>query len=101
MNDPLGSWTIIVRATDTNGNSGTSLPVTVTVTKSDLFVDAMVTYNSKGIPSTSFSSGDTLYSYFRIKYSGSSGGCLASGQYAGFGQNPARRTGCTPTAVPS
>ena len=32
MNDQLGSWTIIVLATDTNGNSGTSLPVTVTVT---------------------------------------------------------------------
>src|SRR6266705_2152079 len=61
MNDPLGSWTIIVKAKDTNGNSGTSLPVTVTVTKSDLFVEAMITYNSKGIPSTSFSSGDTLY----------------------------------------
>src|SRR5712692_5268752 len=29
MNDPLGSWTLTVGATDTNGNSGTSLPVTV------------------------------------------------------------------------
>src|SRR5713101_4813717 len=81
MNDPLGSWTLAVGATDTNGNSGTSLPVTVTVTKSELFVDAMVTYNSKGIPSASFSSGDTLYPYFRIKYSGSSGAFLASVQY--------------------
>src|SRR5213080_238590 len=88
MNDQLGSWTIIVLATDTNGNSGTSLPVTVTVTKSELFVDAMVTYNSKGIPSTSFSSGDTLYPYFRIKYSGSSGGFLASGQYVVSVKNP-------------
>jgi len=99
MNDPLGSWTIIVLATDTNGNSGTSLPVTVTVTKSELFVDAMVTYNSKGIPSTSFSSGDTLYPYFRIKYSGSSGGFLASGQYVVFVKNPSGITVANLTAV--
>src|SRR2546427_13244371 len=99
MNDPLGSWTIIVRATDTNGNSGTSLPVTVTVTKSELFVDAMVTYNSKGIPSTSFSSSDTLYPYFRIKYSGSSGGFLASGQYVVFVKNQSGITVANLTAV--
>lgn len=99
MNDQLGSWTIIVQATDTNGNSGTSLPVTVTVTKSELFVDAMVTYNSKGIPSTSFSSGDTLYPYFRIKYSGSSGGFLASGQYVVSVKNPSGITIANLTAV--
>ena len=99
MNDQLGSWTIIVQATDTNGNSGTSLPVTVTVTKSELFVDAMVTYNSKGIPSTSFSSGDTLYPYFRIKYSGSSGGFLASGQYVVSVKNPSGITVANLTAV--
>src|SRR5438876_8072846 len=99
MNDQLGSWTIIVLATDTNGNSGTSLPVTVTVTKSELFVDAMVTYNSKGIPSTSFSSGDTLYPYFRIKYSGSSGGFLASGQYVVSVKNPSGITIANLTAV--
>ncbi len=99
MNDPLGSWTITVGATDTNGNSGTSLPVTVTVTKSELFVDAMVTYNSKGIPSTSFSSGDTLYPYFRIKYSGSSGAFLASGQYVVSVKNPSGVTVANLTAV--
>src|SRR3989441_8519768 len=70
MNDPLGSWTIIVKARDTNQNSGASLPVNVTIAKSDLFVDAMVTYNSKGVPAASFSTGDTVYPYFRIKYSG-------------------------------
>ena len=99
MNDPLGSWTLTVGATDTNGNSGTSLPVTVTVTKSELFVDAMVTYNSKGIPSTSFSSGDTLYPYFRIKYSGSSGAFLASGQYVVSVKNPSGVTVANLTAV--
>src|SRR5438876_1156851 len=99
MNDQLGAWTIIVGATDTNGNSGTSLPVSVTVTKSELFVDAMVTYNSKGIPSTSFSSGDTLYPYFRIKYSGSSGGFLASGQYVVSVKNPSGITIANLTAV--
>ncbi len=99
MNDPLGSWTLTVGATDTNGNSGTSLPVTVTVTKSELFVDAMVTYNSKGIPSASFSSGDTLYPYFRIKYSGSSGAFLASGQYVVSVKNPSGVTVANLTAV--
>src|SRR5712692_9827340 len=92
MNDPLGSWTIIVYASDTSGNSGTSLPVTVTITKSDLFVDAMVTFNSKGVPTTSFSTGDTLYPYFRIKYSGSSGTFLTAGQYVVAVKNPSGAT---------
>jgi KaiC/GvpD/RAD55 family RecA-like ATPase len=99
MNDPLGSWTIIVQAKDTSGNSGTSLPITVTITKSDLFVDAMVTYDSKGVPSTSFSSGDTVYPYFRIKYSGSSGTFLTSGQYVVSVKNPSGNTVANLTAV--
>jgi len=99
MTDPLGSWTIIVYASDTSGNSGRSLPITVTITKSDLFVDAMVTYNSKGVPSTSFSSGDTLYPYFRIKYSGSSGTFLTSGQYVVSVKNPSGTTVANLTAV--
>jgi len=56
MNDPLGSWTIIVQARDPSGNSGTGLPVTVSIVKSDLFVDAMITYNSKSVPSSSVKS---------------------------------------------
>ncbi len=87
-NDPLGPWTIIVYARDSSGNSGTSLPVTVTITKSDLFVDAMVTYNSKGVPTSSFSTGDTVYPYFRIRYSGSTGAFLTSGQYVVSVRNP-------------
>ncbi|HEX9428814.1 MAG TPA: hypothetical protein VF944_00395, partial [Candidatus Bathyarchaeia archaeon] len=92
MNDPLGSWTIIVHTKDTSGNSGTSLPVTVTITKSDLFVDAMITYNSKGVPTTSFSTGDTVYPYFRIKYSGSTGAFLTTGQYVVSVKNPSGTT---------
>src|SRR5713101_5051113 len=99
MNDPLGSWTIIVYASDTSGNSGTSLPVTVTITKSDLFVDAMVTYNSKGVPTTSFSTGDTVYPYFRIKYSGSTGAFLTTGQYVVSVKNPSGTTVANLTAV--
>jgi KaiC/GvpD/RAD55 family RecA-like ATPase len=99
MNDPLAPWTIIVQAKDASGNSGTSLPVTVNIAKSDLFVDAMVTYNSKGVPSTSFSSGDTLYPYFRIKYSGSSGTFLTSGQYVVSIKNPSGTTIANLTAV--
>ncbi len=99
MNDPLGSWTIIVKAKDTNQNSGVSLPVTVTVAKSDLFVDAMVTYNSKGVPTASFSTGDTIYPYFRIKYSGSTGAFLTTGQYVVSVKNPTGATVANLTAV--
>jgi len=99
LNDPLGSWTIIVHAQDTSGNSGTSLPVNVTIAKSDLFVDAMLTYNSKGVPSTSFSNGDTLYPYFRIKYSGSGGTFLTTGQHVVSVKNPSGTTVANLTAV--
>jgi KaiC/GvpD/RAD55 family RecA-like ATPase len=99
MNDPLGSWTIVVQARDTSGNSGTSLPVTITITKSDLFVDAMVIYNSKGVPSTSFSTGDTLYPYFRIGYSGLTGAFLTSGQYSVSVRNPSGALIANLTAV--
>jgi len=99
MNDPLGPWTIIVQARDPNQNSGTSLPVTVNIAKSDLFVDAMIIYNSKGAPSTSFSSGDVLYPYFRIKYSGSSGTFLTAGQYIVSVRNPSGTTVANLTAV--
>src|SRR6266852_3465507 len=99
MNDPLGSWTIIVRARDTSGNSGVSLPANATITKSDLFVDALVTYNSKGVPTTSFSTGDTVYPYFRIKYSGSTGAFLTTGQYVVSVKNPSGRTVANLTAV--
>ena len=99
MNDPLGSWTIIVHAKDTSGNSGTGLPVTVTIAKSDLFVDAMITYNSKGVPTASFSTGDTVYPYFRIKYSGSTGAFLTTGQYVVSVKNPSGTTVANLTAV--
>src|SRR5712692_3929518 len=45
--DPVGPWTIIVQASDSRGNSGSSSPVTITVTKNDLIVDSLVTYNDK------------------------------------------------------
>ena len=99
MNDPLDSWTIVIHARDTSGNSGTSLPVSVTITKSDLFVDAMITYNSKGVPTTSFSTGDTIYPYFRIKYSGSTGAFLTTGQYVVSVENPSGATVANLTAV--
>ena len=99
MNDPLGLWTIIVTAKDASGNSGTSLPVAVSLAKSSLFVDAMLTYNSKGVPSTSFSAGDALYPYFRIRYSGSSGAFVTSGQYVVSVKNPSGVTAANLTAV--
>src|SRR5207302_6046563 len=83
--DPTGPWTIIVQASDSQGNSGSSSPVNVTITKNDLIVDSLETYNSTG-PSTSFSSGDTIYAFFRIRYS--SGSYLTSGQYSIGLKNP-------------
>jgi KaiC/GvpD/RAD55 family RecA-like ATPase len=85
--DPTGSWTIVVQANDTIGNSGMSSPVTVTIAKNDLIIDSLVAYNSKGDPATSFSPGDAIHAFFRIRYSlGTS--YLTSGQYAVGLRNP-------------
>ncbi len=79
MYDPVGAWTIQVSAVDTRGNSGLSSTATVTVTKSELVVDSLAAYNSKGLPSTDFSLGDTIYPFFRVRYS--SGNFITSGQF--------------------
>jgi len=85
--DPIGTWTIVVQASDNIGNSGMSSPVDITIAKNDLIIDSLVAYNSKGDPSTSFSPGDTIHAFFRIKYSiGTS--YLTSGQYAVGLRNP-------------
>jgi KaiC/GvpD/RAD55 family RecA-like ATPase len=83
--DPTGPWAIIVQASDSQGNSGSSTPVTVTVTKNDLIVDSLATYNSNG-PASSFSAGDKVYAFFRVRYS--SGTYLTSGEYAVGLENP-------------
>jgi archaeal flagellar protein FlaH len=84
--DPTGAWTIVVVASDSQGNSGSSSLVTISITRNDLIVDSLVTYNSKGVPATSFSSGDTVYVFFRVRYS--SGTYLTSGQYPVRLRNP-------------
>ena len=85
--DPIGTWTIVVQASDNIGNSGMSSPINITIAKNDLIIDSLVAYNSKGDPSTSFSPGDTIHAFFRIKYSiGTS--YLTSGQYAVGLRNP-------------
>src|SRR5256712_1074914 len=85
--DPIGTWTIVVQASDNIGNSGMSSPINITIAKNDLIIDFLVAYNSKGDPSTSFSPGDTIHAFFRIKYSiGTS--YLTSGQYAVGLRNP-------------
>ncbi|TMI47944.1 hypothetical protein E6H22_05325 [Candidatus Bathyarchaeota archaeon] len=86
--DPTGTWIIIVQASDSIGNSGKSTPVNVTVTKNDLIVDSLITYNSQGHPSTSFSAGDTIYASFVIRYSYGTNNYLSSGQYALQVRNP-------------
>ncbi len=86
--DPTGTWIIIVQASDSIGNSGKSTPVNVTVTKNDLIVDSLITYNSQGHPSTSFSAGDTVYASFVIRYSYGTNNYLSSGQYAVQVRNP-------------
>ncbi|TMI25434.1 hypothetical protein E6H24_04915 [Candidatus Bathyarchaeota archaeon] len=86
--DPTGTWIIIVQASDSIGNSGKSTPVNVTITKNDLIVDSLITYNSQGHPSTSFSAGDTIYASFVIRYSYGTNNYLGSGQYAVQVRNP-------------
>jgi len=85
--DPTGTWTMVVQASDSVGNSGISAPVNITIAKNDLIIDSLVAYNSKGDPATSFSTGDSIHAFFRIKYSlGTS--YLTSGQYAVGLRNP-------------
>ena len=85
--DPTGTWIIVVQANDSIGNSGMSSPVTVTIAKNDLIIDSLVAYNSKGDPATSFSTGDTIHAFFRIRYTfGTS--YLTSGQYPVALRNP-------------
>lgn len=81
MSDPVGQWTITVQAKDTLGNSGTSTPTSVTITKNDLSIDSLATYNGKGAPAISFSSGDTVNAFFRIKYDTTVPTYLTTGQY--------------------
>jgi KaiC/GvpD/RAD55 family RecA-like ATPase len=85
--DPIGVWTIIVQASDTVGNYGVSSPVNITIAKNDLILDSMVAYNSKGDPTTSFSPGDSIHAFFRIRYSSGSS-YLTTGQYAVGLRNP-------------
>lgn len=99
MSDPLGAWSITVVARDSGGNIGTSLPVLVTIAKSPLFIDSLITYSSKGAPVNQFSPGDTIFPYFRVKYSGSSGVYLTSGQYLISIKNPSGATVANLTAV--
>jgi KaiC/GvpD/RAD55 family RecA-like ATPase len=86
--DPTGTWILMVQASDSIGNSGKSPPVNVTVTKNDLIVDSLLTYNSQGHPSASFSTGDTIYASFVIRYSYGTDNYLISGQYAVQIRNP-------------
>lgn len=88
MSDPTGPWTITVQAKDNQGNSGSSAPVTVTITKNTLSIESLVTYNSKGAQTTSYSSGDTVYAFFRIKYDATVPTYLTTGQYAVGLKNP-------------
>ncbi len=97
MYDPVGPWTVRVSASDTRGNSGVSGTATVTITKSDLVIDSLVAYNSKGLPSTDFSQGDTIYPFFRIRYS--SGPFLTSGQFRVSVKNPSGTVVANLTAV--
>ncbi len=98
MSDPLGAWSITVVARDSGGNIGTSLPVLVTLAKSPLFIDSLITYSSKGAPVNQFSPGDTIFPYFRVKYSSSSD-YLTKGQYLVSIRNPSGATVANLTAV--
>jgi len=83
ISDPVGVWTTQVTATDLLGNSGLSSQVPVTIQTSTLVVEDFVAYDSRGLPSTDFSAGDTIYPFFRIRYSttGSSFQYLKDGQF--------------------
>jgi len=83
LSDPIGAWTTQVTAADLVGNSGLSNQVTVTIQTSTLVVEDFVAYDARGLPSTDFSPGDTIYPFFRIRYgtTGSSVQYLKDGQF--------------------
>src|SRR5713101_752569 len=85
--DPTGTWTMVVQASDSVGNSGISAPVNITIAKNDLIIDSLVAYNSKGDPATSFSTGDSIHAFSRLKTSFATS-FLPSGQYAVSLRNP-------------
>ena len=95
--DPIGPWTILVQATDSQGNSGSAPAVTVAITKNDLVVTSLTTYNSKGTPTTSFSPGDSVYGFFRVQYA--SGPYLTTGEYSVGVKNPTGITVANLTAA--
>ena len=99
MSDPIGPWTITVQAKDGLGNSGTSSPTTVTITQNDLSIDSLTTYNGKGAPAISFSSGDTLNAFFRIKYDTAVPTYLTTGQYPVGLKDPSGRSVANLTAT--
>lgn len=84
--DNLGPWSLQVSASDSKGNSGTSNIVTVSVVRSELIVDALAVYNPNGVPATDFSPGETIYPFFRIRYS--SGDFLVTDQHRVSVRNP-------------
>ncbi len=90
LDDPLGAWSLLVQATDTRGNSGASGPMDISILSSDLIVDALAAYNSQGLPATDFAPGDTIFPFFRIRYS--SGDVLTAGQYRVSVRNPSGET---------
>ncbi|HZY47259.1 MAG TPA: RAD55 family ATPase, partial [Candidatus Bathyarchaeia archaeon] len=98
MNDPNGTWTLVVQAIS-GGNSGKSALLNVTITKANLFVDSLTTYNSRGATTTSLSPGDTIFASFRIRYSGSSATFPQTGQYVVSLNNPSGATVARLTAV--
>lgn len=99
MSDPIGQWAITVQAKDSLGNSGTSTPTSVTIIKNDLSVDSLATYNGKGAPTISFSSGDTVSAFFRIKYDTTVPTYLTTGQYPIGLKNPTGRLVANLTAT--
>lgn len=82
IGDPTGPWPIRVRASDFRGNYGESSTITVSVNRAELVIEALSTYNSKGLSSTEFSAGDIIYPFFRIRYSSG----IPSIQYITTGQ---------------
>ncbi len=78
-NDPTGPWNITVTAQWQAGNRGNS-SIIVSVLPAQLVITDLSTYNSYGYSTSDFSPGDTLYAYFRVKYS-PNGAFLTTGSF--------------------
>jgi archaeal flagellar protein FlaH len=97
MYDPLGLWAIRVTAFSPGENTGVSNASNVTITKSSIVVEGLSAFNYRGIAVSSFSPGDAIIPFFRVRYS--NGAYITDGQFRVAIKDPTGKEIANLTAV--